>query len=45
MQLIIHRGTNETGGSCLELNDGKTRLLFDVGLPLNDDVQDVKLGI
>ncbi len=47
MQLIIHRGTNEIGGSCFELNDGKTRLLFDVGLPLNnnDNTENVKLDI
>lgn len=45
MQLIIHRGTNETGGSCLELNDGKTRLIFDVGLPLDDGAKDVKPDI
>lgn len=45
MKLIIHRGTNEIGGSCLELNDGKTRLLFDVGLPLDDGAKDVKLDI
>jgi len=36
MKLIIHRGTHEIGGSCLELtsNSGLTRLVIDVGLPL-----------
>ena len=36
MQLIIHRGTHEIGGSCLELssNSGLSRLVIDVGLPL-----------
>lgn len=29
MQLIIHRSTNEIGGSCVELNDNNTRILFD----------------
>jgi len=32
--LTIHRATNEIGGNCLEINDGKIRILFDFGLPL-----------
>lgn len=35
MKLIIHRGTNEIGGSCVELSNGRERIVFDVGLPLN----------
>ncbi len=35
MKLIIHRGTNEIGGSCVEFNNGCKRIVFDVGLPLN----------
>jgi len=36
MQLTIHRGTHEIGGSCVELcsNSGNTRLIIDLGLPL-----------
>lgn len=36
MQLTIHRGTHEIGGSCLELcsNSGCTRIIIDVGMPL-----------
>jgi len=34
MQLIIHRGTQEIGGSCVELFDKETRILLDFGLPL-----------
>ncbi len=34
MQLIIHRGTQEVGGSCVELKTDKTRLLIDFGIPL-----------
>lgn len=47
MQLIIHRGTKEIGGSCVELNDKNTRILFDLGLPLEDNIQpcDAKLDI
>lgn len=36
MKLIIHRGTKEIGGSCLELASGKTRIIVDLGLPLVD---------
>ena len=36
MQLTIHRGTREIGGSCVELQSGNTRLIIDVGLPLVD---------
>ena len=44
MQLIIHRGTHEIGGSCVEIRDKNTRLLFDLGLPLNN-TENIKLNI
>jgi ribonuclease J len=36
MKLVIHRGTHEIGGSCVEVysNSGKSRLIIDVGMPL-----------
>ena len=34
MQLIIHRGTHEIGGSCVELKTDKARILIDFGMPL-----------
>ncbi|MFC1708825.1 MBL fold metallo-hydrolase [Candidatus Omnitrophota bacterium] len=34
MQLIIHRGTKEIGGSCVELKTEKSRILIDFGMPL-----------
>ncbi len=37
MKLIIHRGTHQIGGSCIELASGQTRLILDVGLPLDAD--------
>lgn len=37
MQLIIHRGTHEIGGSCIELESGKGRIVIDIGLPLVDE--------
>lgn len=34
MQITIHRGTEEVGGTMIELNNGKTRILLDAGYPL-----------
>lgn len=34
MELIIHRGTQEIGGSCVELKTNTARLLIDFGIPL-----------
>lgn len=34
MQLIIHRGTQEIGGSCVELRSSTSRLVIDFGIPL-----------
>ncbi|MBA7532478.1 Ribonuclease J [subsurface metagenome] len=34
MNLIIHRGTNEIGGTCIELQSGYSRILLDFGMPL-----------
>jgi ribonuclease J len=35
MQLVIHRGTKEIGGTVIELKSGRTKLLLDIGQPLN----------
>ena len=37
MNLTIHRGTHEIGGSCVELATKNTRILVDIGLPLVDE--------
>lgn len=34
MKIKIHRGTQEVGGSCVELQSGDTRIVVDLGLPL-----------
>jgi ribonuclease J len=34
MQVIIHRGTQQIGGSCVEVSCGADRILLDLGLPL-----------
>ena len=35
MNIIIHRGSNEIGGSCVEVESQGQRLLVDLGLPLD----------
>ncbi|OGS21425.1 MAG: hypothetical protein A2252_01175 [Elusimicrobia bacterium RIFOXYA2_FULL_39_19] len=37
MNIIIHKGTHNTGGTCIEIFKGASRLIFDLGLPLNTD--------
>lgn len=34
MNLKIHRGTHEIGGSCVELSTAHSRLVIDIGMPL-----------
>jgi ribonuclease J len=36
MKLIIHRGAKQIGGSCIEISTATTRLILDVGAPLDD---------
>ena len=36
VKLIIHRGADQIGGSCVELATERTRLIIDAGLPLDD---------
>ena len=38
MNVTIHRGTNEIGGSCVEVVDREDRVLIDIGMPLLDGV-------
>lgn len=45
MKIIIHRGTKEVGGSCVEVSSHHTTILFDFGLPLtfecSEDIESV----
>ena len=34
MKIIIHQGTHEIGGSCVEIESKKSRILIDIGMPL-----------
>ena len=37
MTLTIHRGSHEIGGSCVEICSDKTKILIDLGMPLDYD--------
>ncbi|EKS41336.1 MBL fold metallo-hydrolase [Afipia broomeae] len=43
MRIRIHRGTNEIGGTCVELAAGGGRILLDLGLPLDGDGDEVSI--
>ena len=40
MKLIVHRGGNQIGGSCVEIATARTRVILDVGLPFEEEQQD-----
>jgi ribonuclease J len=44
MKVTIHKGSQEIGGTCIQLSSGKTSLLLDAGLPLSADSQPVDLS-
>src|ERR1022692_1987008 len=44
MKVTIHKGSQEIGGTCIQLSSGKTTILLDVGLPLSGDSQPVDVS-
>lgn len=36
MKIIIHRGTHEIGGTCVEISTENSRIILDFGMPLSD---------
>ena len=36
MNITIHRGTKQIGGTCVELSTARSRLIIDFGMPLQD---------
>lgn len=36
MKLIIHRGTHQIGGNCVEISTGQARIIIDIGMPLEE---------
>jgi ribonuclease J len=41
MKITIHKGTNEIGGSCVELSTLNTTILLDYGTPLKEDSEQI----
>ena len=44
MKITIHKGSQEIGGTCIQLTAGKTSILLDAGLPLSTESQPVDVG-
>jgi ribonuclease J len=38
VRIIIHRGSHQIGGSCIEIAAGESRIVLDAGLPLEADL-------
>ncbi|MBC2736557.1 MAG: MBL fold metallo-hydrolase [Desulfobacteraceae bacterium] len=45
MDLVIHRGTREIGGSCVQVTSGGKSILLDAGYPLGDTTSHVDLSV
>ena len=45
MKVTIHRGQNQIGGSIIEISSDTTKILFDIGLELDDDKNKTKPDI
>ena len=45
MKIIIHRGQNQIGGSIIEIATDTTRILFDIGIELDDEKNRVRPNI
>jgi len=45
MPLTIHRGTNQIGGSCVEIATATTKILIDIGLPLDSKASEGNLNL
>jgi len=43
MQVCIHRGTKQIGGSCVEVEHAGCRIVLDFGLPLDGNAEDLAL--
>lgn len=43
MRVCIHRGTQEVGGTCIEIESAGKRIILDVGLPLEAEDSEISL--
>jgi len=44
MEVTIHKGSHEIGGTCIQVSSGQSTILLDVGLPLSTDSQPVDVS-
>ena len=44
MKIIIHRGSHEIGGTCIQLSTARTTILLDLGLPLSKKSKEIELS-
>ncbi|MDA8099725.1 MAG: MBL fold metallo-hydrolase [Nitrospiraceae bacterium] len=44
MKIIIHRGSNEIGGTCIQLSTDKTTIMLDLGMPLSKESKTLDLA-
>lgn len=44
MKILIHRGSKEIGGTCIQLSTKKTTILLDLGLPLSKISKEIHLS-
>lgn len=44
MQLVIHKGSQEIGGTCIQLEQDATTVLLDLGLPLREESKPVDVN-
>jgi ribonuclease J len=44
MKIVLHKGSHEIGGTCIQLTAGKTSILLDAGLPLSAESQAVDVA-
>lgn len=44
MKILIHRGSNEIGGTCIQLSTDKTTILLDLGLPLSKTSKEINIS-
>lgn len=40
MEIVIHRGAKQVGGTCIEISSGTSHILLDFGLPLSFEFGD-----
>lgn len=44
MKILIHRGSKEIGGTCIQLSSEKTTILLDLGMPLSKTSKEINLS-